>query len=461
MSSDLVISARGLGKAYHMYKRPQDRLLQMLYRGRRQFFEEFWALRGVDLDVHRGETVGVIGRNGAGKSTLLQVLCGTLMPTEGTCTISGRVAPLLELGTGFNPEFTGRENVYLNAAVLGLSQEEIDARFGDIERFADIGAFIDQPVKTFSSGMHARLAFSVAIHVDPEILIVDEILAVGDLAFQRKCIERFYRIRDSGCTILFVSHDPYMVKTVCQRAIYLANGQPVAYGSATEVIDQYTVDMEAASQASNGPATPTEPAPPATEDEPDPPSEPEPAEATAPPPATEEASPEIEVPAETPYENAQTIFRITDVRLENAQGEEIDEVRSGQTIQIRMRYKALVEQMPGQISFVMNLYRHDDFYICGATTLMEGLAPFRPARLGEVLIRFPRFRLLSGEYKWRMAINDHRGLIIFAEAKPVCPMRVVDDFQAVGIVDLPREWYIRDLEADPTTSEAAITEAKR
>lgn len=458
MSSDLILSARGLGKAYHIYKRPQDRLLQMLFRGRRQFFDEFWALRNIDLDIYRGETVGVIGRNGAGKSTLLQLLCGTLTPTEGTCRIDGRVAALLELGTGFNPEFTGRENVYLNAAVLGLKQDEIDAKFGAIEAFADIGDFIDQPVKTYSSGMHARLAFAVAIHVDPEVLIVDEILAVGDVAFQRKCIERFYQIRDSGCTILFVSHDPYMVKTVCQRAIYLSHGQPVAYGPAAEVIDRYTVDMEAA----NKPATP----PPAPEPEPAPAEtanadEEPPEEKPAPESVPKTTKPVDRTSAATPYENAEALFRITDVRLENGAGEETDEIGTGDDIQIRMQYRALVERLPALVSYVVNLYRHDDFYICGTTTLMEGLAPFKPARNGEVLIRFPRFQLLAGEYKWRVAINDDRGLIIFAEARPVCPFRVRDDFRSVGLVDLPREWYVRDLDKTQASQQPETTEAKR
>jgi lipopolysaccharide transport system ATP-binding protein len=197
-NNELLISARSVGKSYHIYVKPQDRLKQALWRGRRQYYREFWALRDVSFDVHRGEAVGIIGRNGCGKSTLLQIIAGTLTPTEGEVRVSGRVAALLELGSGFNPDFTGRENVYMNGAILGVSRSEMEKRFDDIAAFADIGEFLDQPVKTYSSGMFARLAFGVAINVDPDILIVDEILAVGDAIFQAKCFRRIDRLRQQG-----------------------------------------------------------------------------------------------------------------------------------------------------------------------------------------------------------------------------------------------------------------------
>src|SRR5215831_16656465 len=184
---DAVIAVRGLGKRYEIYAQPRDRLLQSLFRGRRQFFQEFWALADLSFDVRRGETVGIIGRNGSGKSTLLQLIAGTLTPTTGTVRVGGRITALLELGSGFNPEFSGRENVFLNGAILGLGQDEIKSRFDAITEFADIGEFIEQPVKFYSSGMTVRLAFAVQAMVDPDILIVDEALAVGDEKFQRKC----------------------------------------------------------------------------------------------------------------------------------------------------------------------------------------------------------------------------------------------------------------------------------
>lgn len=239
MSSELAIKVEHLSKCYLIYGHPQDRLKQMLMRGRKKYYREFWALRDVSFEIRRGETVGIVGRNGGGKSTLLQLICGTTNPTGGIVQASGRIAALLELGSGFNPEFTGRENVYLNASVLGLGRAEIDARFGAIADFAELGDFIDQPVKTYSSGMTVRLAFSVAINVQPEVLIIDEALAVGDELFQRKCFSRIEEIRAAGATILFVSHSSSTVVELCDRAILLDAGEQLAQGDPKQVIDYY------------------------------------------------------------------------------------------------------------------------------------------------------------------------------------------------------------------------------
>jgi lipopolysaccharide transport system ATP-binding protein len=239
MSSEIAIKVENLSKCYHIYDKPHDRLMQMLMRGRKQYFREFWALKDVSFEINRGESVGIIGRNGSGKSTLLQMICGTLNPTSGTIQTRGRIAALLELGSGFNPEFTGRENVYMNAAVLGLSKEEIDARFDDIAAFADIGEFIEQPTKTYSSGMVVRLAFSVAINVAPEILVVDEALSVGDELFQRKCFSRIEAIRTSGATILFVSHSGAQIVELCDHATLLDAGEILAKGQPKSIVGKY------------------------------------------------------------------------------------------------------------------------------------------------------------------------------------------------------------------------------
>jgi len=239
MPSDVAIKVEHLSKCFQIYDRPRDRLKQMLARNRKQYFREFWALRDVSFEIKRGETVGIVGRNGSGKSTLLQIICGTLTPTKGNVQTFGRIAALLELGSGFNPEFNGRENVYMNAAVLGLSQAEIDARFNDIVAFADIGDFIDQPVKTYSSGMLVRLAFAVAINVDPEILVVDEALSVGDELFQRKCFSRIEAIRANGATILFVSHSGGTVVDLCDRAILMDTGENLAIGAPKQIVGWY------------------------------------------------------------------------------------------------------------------------------------------------------------------------------------------------------------------------------
>lgn len=231
MSSDIAIKIENLSKCYQIYDTPRDRLKQFILprlhhltgQTPRQYFREFWALKDVSFEVKKGETIGIIGRNGSGKSTLLQMICGTLSPTSGSITTHGRIAALLELGSGFNPEFTGRENVYMNASVLGLSKEEIDARFDDIVNFADIGEFIKQPVKTYSSGMMLRLAFAVIAHVDAEILVIDEALAVGDAFFQQKCMRFLHAFQGKQGTVLFVSHDTGSVLSLCDKAVLLAS----------------------------------------------------------------------------------------------------------------------------------------------------------------------------------------------------------------------------------------------
>jgi lipopolysaccharide transport system ATP-binding protein len=250
MSSDSppVISVRGLGKVYHLYDKAQDRLKQAFMWGRKQYYREFWALRDVQFDIPRGQVVGVIGRNGAGKSTLLQILCGVLQPSTGTAEVHGRVAALLELGSGFNPEFTGRENVYMNAAILGLSPKQIDQRYDKIVEFAEIGPFIDQPTKTYSSGMTMRLAFAITVHVDADVLVVDEALSVGDVAFQFKCLHHLEQLLDRGVTILLVSHDIQLVKGYCSRALYLKDNSLCFDGDCETATELYLKDMRASRQ---------------------------------------------------------------------------------------------------------------------------------------------------------------------------------------------------------------------
>ncbi len=232
MSSDeVILRIQHISKRFEIYDKPRYRLQQMLFGRWKTYFREFWALRDIDFEVKKGECVGIIGRNGAGKSTLLQIITGTLQPTEGSVERHGRIAALLELGSGFNPEFTGRENVYMNAAILGLTKAETDAKYDDIVAFADIGEFIDQPVKTYSSGMMVRLAFAVNAFVDPDILIVDEALAVGDIGFQMKCFQKLHDIIAKGTTLLLVTHDLVSVSTFCQKVLFLNNGRLVRFSS--------------------------------------------------------------------------------------------------------------------------------------------------------------------------------------------------------------------------------------
>jgi lipopolysaccharide transport system ATP-binding protein len=236
--ADVAIRVENLSKCYQIYDKPQHRLWQGLFRGRKQFYRDFWALKDVSFEVRKGETVGIIGRNGSGKSTLLQMICGTLTPTAGSIEVRGRVGALLELGAGFNPEFTGRENVYMNGSVLGLSHEEVDARYENIVAFADIGQFIDQPLKTYSSGMYVRLAFGVIANISADVLLIDEALAVGDAIFTQKCMRFLRQFQEAG-TILFVSHDTGAVLNLCRRALWLHQGVALRSGEAKPVVEAY------------------------------------------------------------------------------------------------------------------------------------------------------------------------------------------------------------------------------
>ncbi len=247
MSSDrqttpAAVTVSNLGKCYHIYRKPSDRLKQFFARKGNRYYKEFWANRNLSFTVRRGETVGIVGRNGAGKSTLLKILAGTLAPTEGRFETCGRATALLELGSGFNPEFTGRENVYLNGAILGLTRKEVDERFEHIEQFADIGSWIDQPIKTYSKGMVCRLGFAVMANVEPELFIVDEALAVGDAYFRHRCMLRFHELKRRGVTILYVSHDAASMRELCDRVMWLENGRLEMIGDPRDVVAAY-LDM--------------------------------------------------------------------------------------------------------------------------------------------------------------------------------------------------------------------------
>jgi lipopolysaccharide transport system ATP-binding protein len=458
MSSDFVGAAkastapavrlRGVAKSYFVYQQPVDRLLQMIWRTRRRFYEELRVLNDISLEIQHGETVGVIGRNGAGKSTLLQIIAGTLQPSEGEVEVAGRVAPLIELGAGFNPEFSGRDNVIVYGRLLGMDQSEVERKYDEIVRFADIGAYIERPVKTYSSGMNARLAFAVAIHVDPKILIVDEILAVGDLPFQQKCLRRFYEIKESGCTIIVVAHDQYLIRSLCDKAIYLKAGGLAAFGPASEVAALYSEDIEHVLDRTE-PMAPRQDA----------------LEAAGLPAAATEQTLDGATAASSaggslrrtshdaiqldetdrsaePHPYLNRLFTITEVRFTSDKGEVVDCVKSGDSVMLRMRFKALTRDLPPAFSFVFNLYRHDGVYVCGTTTLMDGYAPHPSGRSGEITVTFPKLPLLAGKYVWRVAINDHGGLAVYSEAKGVCPFRVIDDFHSVGVVHLERSWNI-------------------
>lgn len=412
---DMAISAQGLGKQYHIYDRPHHRLLQMLYRGRRNFFQPFDALTGVSFQVHRGETVGIIGRNGAGKSTLLQLLCGTLAPSTGTVTVNGRVAALLELGAGFNPEYSGRENVFLNAAILGLSREQTEARFDDIAAFADIGQFIDQPVKTYSSGMYVRLAFAVIAHVDADILIIDEALAVGDAHFTQKCMRFLRKFCESG-TLLFVSHDSAAVTSLCERAIWLEHGRMRAIGSAREICKEYNAEVY---QQQNGVA--------ARRVEP-----PVSARAPADVPAVRRRLQAVETRpqavfdarwerlADTPLRNAMTVqdfnpdegfgtgqMLVNEVRLEDAHGNITTSITGGEVVTLVVRYVSYVPLDSVIVGFQFKDRRGQILFgdnTCIST--MDQPVSIRAGEIQEGCFRFQMPLLPAGEYAVTVSVAE-------------------------------------------------------
>lgn len=401
MSSEPAIRLDNLGKCYHVYEKPRDRLLQMLLRGRRRYYREFWALKGVNLRVMPGEVVGIIGKNGAGKSTLLQMVCGTLNPTAGNVAINGRVAALLELGAGFNPEFSGRENVYLSAALAGLSQKEIAARYEDIVEFSGIRDFIDQPVKTYSSGMYVRLAFSVAINVDPDILVIDEALSVGDGDFSRRSFDRIMALKNLGKTILFCSHSMYQVDAICNRAIWLADGEVKLIGSPGKVIEAYIDYLSI----------------------------------TAPDAQSVESS------AVPPSSIGSGIARITAVTF-SVDGRENPpfEVQSGMNdVSVRIQFTSdpsLPIPSVG-ICFVGK----DGRGITSAGTHVDNVLPRRESDgSGEVTVVFPKFALLRGVYRLDVYLFCELGIHVYDSAIMAAEVSVNQATVEVGVVTLPHSW---------------------
>jgi ABC-type polysaccharide/polyol phosphate transport system ATPase subunit len=336
-------------------------------------------------------------------------ITGTLSPTTGSVETNGRIAALLELGAGFNPEFSGRENVFLNLALQGFTDNQIEEKFENVAAFADIGEFIDQSVKTYSSGMYARLAFAAAIHADPEVLIVDEILAVGDAPFQQKCINRLYRMLDDGVSILMVSHDAYQVRSICARALLLQRGEQILYDNSAKVMDEYI--------SRNNTGTSLE-------------------------------SKLYDFVKQSMGENAEIQSVVSEARFgisiikptlisQGVRG--VGEIKSRSEVDLEFDY-CLNGILDEKLSFVINLYREDGVYIFGTTTKMQGLAEFQPAKYGRVRVNFPSLSLVSGKYNFRVAINDGRGLSILAEAVPVCHLSVNDEFKAVGVMDIQHSW---------------------
>lgn len=400
MSSEFAIRAQGLGKCYLLYERPADRLKQLVWGRWHRYYREFWALKGIDLEIRPGEVIGVVGRNGAGKSTLLQMVCGTLQPSVGTLEVHGRVAALLELGAGFSPDFTGLENIYMNAAILGLSRADVDARLDDIVAFADIGDFIRQPVKTYSSGMFMRLAFSVATAVEPDILVIDEALSVGDGAFARKSFDRIMKLKDAGKTILFCSHSMYQVEALCSRAMWVDGGTVREIGPAGQVTSAYQASLNAALVpvgVSLG-------------------------DAAAPAPSSGTA-------------------RITGVTAsaDEVEGKELP-VHSGRSdVRIAIDFAA-DPALPVPV-VALGISDANGLTVASATTHNDGIALRTDASgRGSATIVFPRLPLLKGVYWVTVFLATEDGVHVYEHIERCLRLDVTQDGLEQGVVALPHAW---------------------
>lgn len=407
MSCEPVIRARNLGKCYQLYAQPQDRLKQFLWRGKRRFFREFWALHEVSLEVMPGEVVGIVGRNGSGKSTLLQLICGTLTPTNGEVQVRGRVAALLELGAGFNPEFTGRENVFMSAAVMGLSEAEIAARFEEIVDFSGIRDFIDQPVKTYSSGMYVRLAFSVAISVDPDILVIDEALSVGDGEFSRKSFDRIMALKDAGKTILFCSHSMYQVDVLCQRALWLERGNVRMLGAAPQVTSAYNtaLALESGSGVEAAAILPGSVSPPAT-------------------------------PAAAP--STGRIVRVQGA-CDGVRGARLPVRSQASTLSVTVEF--LLDPVLPLPSVALGIENAAGVSVSSVISTGSADAVTRDGNgRGQATVVFPQLPLLKGEYRVTAFLACEQGLHVYDHAPQCLTLDVSQEGAIQGVVALPHSW---------------------
>ena len=401
MDEDIVISVKNLTKTYKLYANHADRVKETFNPFRKKYHHPFNALNNISFNVKRGEILGIIGRNGSGKSTLLQIICGILQPTSGSIEINGRVSALLELGAGFNPEFTGRQNVYINGAILGLKHEEIEVRLDDIITFAEIGDFIDQPVKTYSSGMYVRLAFSIATSVDPDVLIVDEALSVGDQGFQQKCVDRMMEFRKAGKTMVVCSHSMYLINELCAKSVWLCDGRARSYGKTSKVISEYLAYLDERAGKDD---------------------------AVIDPASLESSSlPDI---------------MIEDIRLLDDKGRPLEYVKQFQPVVFQIRTRCTGSPLKGHLS--IGFERPDGQVVFGTTTKISGLKPveFVGEQVMELVI--PSIPLVGGSYRVKAIVGDQHALRPIHELSSV-PFQIESDHPEIGMLWIEHHW--RFLEA--------------
>ena len=399
-----AVSLTGVGKTFYLFQRPLDRLLlQFPKLARLARIQTLAGLHPLDLNVQPGEVIGLIGRNGAGKSTLLQLVCGTLTPSSGEIAVNGKIAALLELGSGFSPDFTGRENVYMAGAIAGLSRREIETRFAEIQDFSGIGDFIEQPVKTYSSGMFVRLAFAVAVTVDPDILVVDEALSVGDGAFARKSFDRIMALKEQGKTILFCSHSLYQIEAICDRALWLHEGKVAAEGVSSEVVKLYENYLYAVEQ-------------------------------------DQHAQPEMTTP---PPSASMPRFSAVSVTLDGDPAS-LSDVPEGITGTSELSVEAQWEggsELPTP-TFAVTLHSADGRLVGSAGSHIDGITLSCEVGSGSARLRFPALPLLKGDYWLETYLLCERGIMFYDQRVPVARFRMASPAHTLeqGVVHLTREW---------------------
>ncbi len=401
----IAVRAVDLSKHYDMYRRPADRLIELVTR--RQRHVVFPALANVSFEVEKGETVGIVGQNGAGKSTLLKLLCGVTSPSSGKLETRGTIASILELGTGFHPEFSGRDNAALNAAILGLTPAEVRERLPGILEFSELGAFIDRPVKTYSSGMYMRLAFSVAVNVDPDILVIDEALAVGDGHFQKKCVDKIRDFQESGKTILFCSHALYYVSSICRRTLWLDQGRLMSYGPSLDVVHDYETFL---------------------------------------------LERDREEQAATPASSTDSPARFREIIVADRTGVERDRFARGEDIHVRIRIAADTPVQP--VHIIVGIHRSADDLQCFAVgTHADGIPPLSGRTEYDITVKLANVPLLRGDYSIIAFVGDENAMTVFDRRDLRPAFSMTGDRFEIGLIGVDHRWELQPREAGMTAVE--------
>ena len=398
--AETVIKVEHLSKAYKLFDKPSDRLKETLHPFGRRYSRDFYALNDVSFEVKKGECVGLLGKNGAGKSTLLKVLTGVLTPSAGSVSVKGKISALLELGGSFNPEMTGMQNIYLNGTLMGYTKEEMDSKVDDILAFADIGDFINQPVKMYSSGMFARLAFAVSINVEPEVLIIDEVLAVGDVRFQMKCMNKMKDLMGGGTTVLFVSHDINAVRRLCTRAIWFEQGKIVKEGNVDRVAASYEDFMKSG--------------------------------------IIHDVIPEKKKAKLSKSMNG--IAEIQNFQVLDQGGNDIDIIRSDQPLKIEVDYEVIDENITNPVLGIA-LLRSDDEYICGLNTKLDNITiPWKKGLNTFDLVYDKGLLVDGGVYYFTVALEDETASVMIHVVSKIREIEVIRDYTSEGIFTIPHQW---------------------